>query len=286
VLGTGGVVSNLRGLVKDVSGYDLASLLCGSEGTLGVVTAARLALVAPMPERTTALLAFASAASAVEAAGTLRRSVPALAALELVLDDGVALVCDAFGLAPPFPRAHRAYLLVEAADVTDPTEQLAGAVGSLTSVADVAVAGTGERRDVLWRYRDAHSEAIATVGVAHKLDVSLPLAALADYLDAVPAVVAAVAPGARTWLFGHVGDANVHVNVTGVDPDDDAVDEAVLALALDMGGGISAEHGIGVAKRRFLDRYRSPAELDAFRALRSALDPAGILNPNVLLPPD
>lgn len=285
VLGTGTVVSSLRGLVKDVSGYDLGGLLCGSEGTLGVVTAARLALVPPTPERTAALLAFGSTAAAVAGATELRRALPVLHALELVLGPGLRLVCRAFGLAPPFPEAHAAYLLVEAADVSDPTEALAGAVASLAALEDAAVASAGGARAQLWRYRELHSEAIATVGVPHKLDVSLPAGSFAPFVDEVAAAVRRTAPAARTWLFGHVGDGNVHVNVTGIDPADDTVDDVVLTLALDMGGGISAEHGIGVAKRAYLSRYRSPAELDAFRALRNALDPAGILNPNVLLPP-
>lgn len=287
VLGTGAVVSSLRGLVKDVSGYDLAGLLCGSEGTLAVVTAARLALVPPTPARTTALLAFASAADAVDGAAELRRGLPSLHALELLVQRGLALVCRVTQLAEPFPSPGAAYLLVEAADAQDPTDALAAAVASLAAVTDVAVATTAERRAALWRYREAHTEAIATIGVPHKLDVSLPAASLAAFVDEVPVAVTRAAPAydARTWLFGHVGDGNVHVNVTGVPPEDDAVDEAVLSLAVALGGSISAEHGIGVAKRRFLADYRSPAELEAFRAVRRALDPAGILNPNVLLGP-
>jgi FAD/FMN-containing dehydrogenase len=109
---------------------------------------------------------------------------------------------------------------------------------------------------------------------------------MAPFLAEVPAVVAAAGGvGARTWLFGHVGDGNVHVNVSGVAPGDESVDGAVLELVASLGGSISAEHGIGRAKRRWLHLGRSPAEIDAFRALKRALDPSGILNPGVLLPP-
>jgi len=121
--------------------------------------------------------------------------------------------------------------------------------------------------------------------VAHKLDVSLPFDRLPEFLEAVEAVVAARAPAARTWLFGHVGDGNIHVNVTGVPGDDASVDDAVLALVVDLGGSVGAEHGIGAAKRGWLARTRTEAEVRAFRALKGALDPAGILNPDVLLPP-
>ena len=94
------------------------------------------------------------------------------------------------------------------------------------------------------------------------------------------------APGAQVWLFGHAGDGNLHVNVTGAAPDDDRIDEAVLTLAARMGGSISAEHGIGMAKARWLSLNRSPAEIAAFRAIKRALDPDGVLNPGVLFPPD
>ncbi len=96
--------------------------------------------------------------------------------------------------------------------------------------------------------------------------------------------LAEVAPDAQVWLFGHIGDGNLHVNVTGVAPDDERVDEAVLTLVARRGGSISAEHGIGAAKRRWLHLARSDAEIDAFRAIKSALDPNGILNPHVLIP--
>jgi FAD/FMN-containing dehydrogenase len=119
--------------------------------------------------------------------------------------------------------------------------------------------------------------------VPHKLDVTLPAASLAAFAEAVSGVITAAAPGARTHLFGHLGDGNLHVNVTGVDPDDEALDDAVLRLVADFGGSISAEHGVGRAKAPWLSLSRSPAELAAFAAIKRALDPAGILNPGVVL---
>ena len=285
VLGDGSVVSHLGGLVKDNTGYHLPSLLCGSEGTLGVVTAARLRLVPAARERVVALLAFDDVAGAVDGAGALRRDLASLEAAELFLPSGLDLVCAATGAAPPFPARHAAYLLVEAAARMSPLDDLAAAVGSLPGVADAAVAEDSVRRGELWRYREAHPEAVNALGAPHKLDVTLPFARLAGFVAEVPAVIAAHAPQARTWLWGHVGDGNIHVNVTGVGPDDMAVDDAVLGLVVDLDGSISAEHGIGTAKKGWLSRTRSPAEIAAFRALKAALDPAGILNPNALLPP-
>jgi FAD/FMN-containing dehydrogenase len=285
VLGDGSVVSHLGGLPKDNTGFDLASLLCGSEGTLGIVTRAMVRLVPRADERVVALIGLADVAGAVAAVRALRAAVPALDAAEFFLDDGLALVCDAAAIPRPFDAAP-AYLLVEAAAPCDPTGELAAAVESLPAVAAVAVAGPSDpaRRAALWRYREGHTDAINRIGPPHKLDVTVPLDAIAELVTAVPVAVAAVAPAARSFFFGHAADGNVHVNVTGVDPADDRVDDAVLRLVVRLGGSISAEHGIGAAKRRWLPLARTAAEIDAFRRIKQALDPAGILNPHVLLP--
>jgi len=285
VLGTGAVVSHLGGLLKDNTGYDLGGLLCGSEGTLGVVTAARLRLVPPSPERVVALLAFSSTSDAVESAFLLRRALPDLQSLELFLRAGLDLVCRVSGAPPPFADPHPAFLLAEVAGLTDPMPAMAAALDSVGSVADVAIATDSTRRAQLWRYREGHTEAINTLGAPHKLDVALPAGELAAFVDRVPGVVADADARATTWLFGHAADGNVHVNITGVAPDDLTVDGRVLSYAAELGGSISAEHGIGTAKRPWLHLNRSDAEIAAFRSIKGALDPAGILNPNVLLPP-
>jgi FAD/FMN-containing dehydrogenase len=284
VFGTGATVSHLGGLTKDNTGYDLGGLLCGSEGTLGVVTAARLRLVPQTPERVVAVLGFASTSAAVETAFLLRQSLPDLHSLELFLEEGLALVCATSGLTPPFADGHRAYLLAEVASQRDPMPEVVEVLESVPWIDAVAVATEPARRAQLWRYRELHTEAVNTLGAPHKLDVTLPATALASFIDAVPGVVREVAPGATTWLFGHAADGNVHVNITGVEPDDLTVDERVLVFAAELGGSISAEHGIGTAKRPWLHLNRSAAEIAAFRSIKGALDPAGILNPHVLLP--
>ena len=285
VLGDGSVISHLGGLPKDNTGYHLPSLLCGSEGTLGIVTAARLRLVPRADERAVALLAFDTVGAAVAAAGALRRAVRSLEAAELFLTGGLDLVCRVGGLAPPCARAHVAYLLVEAADRVPPDDELAGAIRSLDDVADLVMAVDAPARAALWRYREDHAAAVNTLGPPHKFDVALPASGLVEFVEAVPAVIAALAPAARVWMWGHVADGNIHVNVTGADPGDRRMDEAVLSLVAGLGGSISAEHGIGTAKRAWLSLNRSQAEIDAFRAVKRALDPDGVLNPNVLLPP-
>ncbi len=285
VLAEGSVLRHLGGLLKDNTGYDLGGLLCGSEGTLAVLTAARLRLVPKLDHRVSALLGFGEIAAALDAAWTLRDALPTLEALELFLGDGLELVCGHAGLALPFPEVHPIYVLLTCADRVDPVEPLARAVDGLSGVLDVAVATTAERRAALWRYREGHTEAINGIGPPHKLDITLPAAQLAHFPVSVRAAVGAVDPDARVWIFGHVGDGNLHVNVTGPAPDDDRTDRAVLELVAELGGSISAEHGIGIAKKDFLHLNRSPVELASFSAIRSALDPAGILNPQVLLAP-
>ena len=275
VLGNGDVVRHLGGLHKDNTGYDLASLLCGSEGTLGIVTAARLQLVPIGGDRVTALAGVSGADDALSAVVALRHAGVVLDAAELVDDNGMALVCEHLGLARPVPPSP-AYLLLE-------WEGAADDLGAAGSIADAVVADDTARREALWRYREAQTEAINAIGVPHKLDVTLPLSELPRFIDDVPAIVERAHPGARTFLFGHVADGNIHVNVVGPAPEDDAVDDAVLRLVAERGGSISAEHGIGTAKKRWLSLARSGAEIAAFRAIKIALDPAGILNPNVLV---
>ena len=282
VLGTGEVVRSMSGLVKDNTGYHWPSLLCGSEGTLGIVTAARLRLVPAAPHRVVAFVAMSSVDAAVDAVAQWRTAIPSLEAAELVFHEGVALVVAEFGVPFPFPTTSPVYVLVEAGAGYDPTEELADAVTAVDGVVDVAVASDGARRAALWRLREEHTLAINRVGIPHKFDVTLPQSRLAEFAATVPGVVEQATPGARTWLFGHVGDGNLHVNVTGVGSDAFELDDAVYGLAVALGGSISAEHGIGTAKVRYLPLQRPAGELSAMRAIKSALDPDGIMNPNVL----
>jgi FAD/FMN-containing dehydrogenase len=285
VLGTGAVVSRLGGLVKDNTGYDLAQLLCGSEGTLGIVTAARLRLVGRPTTVVAALVGLGTVAEAVDLAAAVRAGVPDVAALELMTGPGLVVVAGYLGATPPVPAAAGAALLVEVATTgSDPVPGLAAVVDGAPGVLDAAVASEPADLARLWRWREAHSEAGSALGVVHKLDVTLPAAAIAEFCGAVTDAVAAARPDATTLLFGHVGDGNVHVNVIGPPAGDEAVDDLVLGLVVARGGSISAEHGIGALKRRWLARDRSPAEVAAMRAVKDALDPDAILNPGVLFP--
>jgi FAD/FMN-containing dehydrogenase len=287
VLADGGVVGKVPALRKDNTGYDWAGVLSGSEGTLGVVTRVHLALVPLLPERVVALLGLDDLAAALRVAGVLQRDLASLLALEAFFADGLELVRRHGGPARPFTDDWPAYLLVESggrAGSDGGANDLAALLARCNDVRATAVATDASGRSRLWAYRERHTEAINAEGVPHKLDVTLPYARLVDFASEARAVIAAEAPDARVVLFGHVGDGNLHVNILGLAPDDDTVDHEVLRLVSSMGGSISAEHGIGVAKRNDLSLSRTAADIDAMWALKRALDPMGILNPGVLLP--
>jgi FAD/FMN-containing dehydrogenase len=282
VLAGGGRVSRMGGLLKDNAGYDLPALLVGSEGTLGVITAVRWRLVPLLPARVAALVGLESVSAAAALLGALRTRVPSLEAAEFFLDDGLSLVLEYLRAASPVADRAPVYVLVECASTSDPVGELAAALEA-AGVDDAIVADDTASRERLWRLREAHTEAIGAAGVPHKIDVGVPLDRLGEFLERVPAVVEAVAPGARTVLFGHLGDGNVHVNVLGPPPDDESVEEAVLRLVAACGGTISAEHGVGRLKARWLSFVRAPEEIAAMAALKRALDADGTLNPGVVL---
>lgn len=267
-LASGVLLSRVAGPLKDSTGYDLSGLMCGSEGTLGVLTRVRLRLVPPLPaDRAVALVGVRSVEAAQRLLTDVRRAGPDLAAAELV---GAAAL-DLLDLPAPLPDRWPAYVLLE---TVGPPDELAGVLGG-AGVGDAVLAGDAADRARLWRYREEVPAAVARAGVPVKLDVSVPAARLAAVWAALDA------PG--TILFGHLAEANLHVNVLGA-ADEEAVTDRVLRLVAAAGGSIGAEHGIGRAKTRWLPLTRSAAELAAMRAVKNALDPAGILNPGVLLP--
>jgi len=282
VLADGSVVGSVPAPMKDNTGYHWGGILCGSEGTLAVVTKVHLRLVPRPAETCAALVGTAGFDAAMALACRLRTALPSLQALEVFDSEAVAIVCEHLSAPPPFPEPFQVYVLVECAGESPQLPALTAVLGDAPETLASAVADSAPGLRRLWRFREAITEAIASRGIPHKLDVSVPLDGLAAFAQDVRRAVSTVDPEASVFLFGHAGDGNLHVNVVGPPPDDDTVDETVLELVAERGGSISAEHGIGIAKARYLNLSRTPQDVDAMRRLRRALDPRATLNPGVL----
>jgi FAD/FMN-containing dehydrogenase len=287
VLPDGTVVSHLAGLAKDNTGYDYPGLLAGSEGTLAVVTAARLRLVPRATDPVTAVIGLDDLAGVHGLALRAVREVPGLLSAEFFGLAGLEVLAQRAAVALPLPGRPPWYLLLEAAGPERGGPEsggpdAAGALAELAADLPAAVAVTGPDRARLWACRERHPEVAGFLGVPLKLDVSVPAAQWVRLAAGVPGVVAAVDPGARVFTYGHVADGNVHVNVVPAAPPDGRHEDAVFSFVVSLGGSISAEHGIGALKARWLPLVRSPAERALFARIRAAFDPAGILNPHVL----
>jgi len=191
----------------------------------------------------------------------------------------MTLVRGRRALPEPLGGEHGLYVIAQYAGAGDFVARLAEALESLAFEPAVAVGESTAERERLWAYREMLNESIREEGVAHKLDVAVPIARL----PAFAAEATAAAGDARLFLYGHLGDGNVHVNLLGPGPDDEKVDERILRCATGLGGTISAEHGVGVAKRRYLSLCRSERDLAAMGALKRALDPDRILAPGRIL---
>lgn len=277
VLAGGRVVRVMRGLEKDNAGLDLRALLVGSEGTLGVITSVLWRAVPRRDARATALVALASPEEAVGLLRVLRTQAPSLEACEVMTGEAMTLALEHLGRAPVLADAPL-FVLVELADRSDPSPELAAALEA-AGVREAAVAADASGRERLWALREVLTEALAAVGPPLKLDVGVPLGALGAFLAALPTA----AEGGRPVVFGHLGDGNLHVNVLGA-PSEEAAQDRVLDLVVGLGGTISAEHGVGVAKAHRLRAAVGDAEADAMLAVKAALDPAGLLNPGAGLP--
>ena len=279
VLADGSVIEHLGGLPKDNTGYDLAGLLVGSEGTLGVVTAARLALVRPAVASNVAIVAVNDAADGLALARDVVPSHSRLLAAEILDAAMLRHVCEISGLPWPVSPDAPHVLLVE-------TESEPGELAlHLPDDRDAIVALDAADRARLWSYRERAAEAASARGVPHRFDVSVPLGGWDAFVADLRSRLTAVPDVEEVLVFGHLVDGNLHVEVLGPRPDDERADEVVLRCVADHAGSVSAEHGIGRAKAAYLALTRSTAEIAAMRAVKAALDPAGLLNPGVLFPP-
>ncbi len=299
VLPSGEVWEGLRGLRKDNTGYDLKQLFIGAEGTLGVITAAVLKLF-PLPKsHATAVVALQSPEKAL---ALLERALEAcgerLTGFELFSDFCLSLVLKHFrDTTAPFRHRFPHYVLMELSDtqsgegVRDLVESMLEAALGEKSILDAAVAQSETQARDFWKLREFISEAQAHEGPNIKHDVSVPISRIADFISATDAELARAHTGARVVTFGHLGDGNLHYNVSapkGVDPDvfvrnTAAINRLVHDGVARFGGSISAEHGLGQLKRDEIQRYKSQLELELMRKLKRALDPHGIMNPGKVL---
>ncbi len=304
VLPDGQVLDQLRLLRKDNTGYDVKQLFLGAEGTLGVITAAALKLY-PLPaDYATALVAIDDIGAAVALLGRVRDAFgDLLEGFEYL--PGAALELTQLhvpGLVRPFAESQPALVLVELAtpkalpELGPRFEEFLQAEVEAGRLRDAAVAQSGPQRDAFWSLRENVPLAQTRAGASIKHDVSLPIARLAEFVASSTALLARLAPGARIIGYGHLGDGNLHYNLSpppGVvvgSPQEQAflaskpaVTRAIHDLVAELGGSFSAEHGVGRLKVDELERYEDPVALALMRRIKLALDPDGIMNPGKVL---
>jgi len=292
VLADGRVLDTLRALRKDNTGYDLKQLFIGSEGTLGIITAATLRLFPDPGPRTTALVGIAEAGDAVDLLASLKRVLDNhIESFELVSRRVFGLVEKHIpGARLPFTEPLPWYVLVEFSDASGAAEEALVAEAGNGRIIDAVVAKNDAEAAELWRLRHSISEAERQEGKALKHDVSVPLSKMQEFLQRGDQLLAALRPDLELVAFGHVGDGNLHYNV--VLPRDlpaaewasegDRITRAVYDLVGELGGSFSAEHGIGQSKKAWLPVYRGGPEVDVMQMVKKTLDPANILNPGKL----
>ncbi len=288
VLADGTIVSSLRSLRKDTAGYDLKQLFIGSEGTLGIITAATLKLF-PLPgEKTTVMFALQSSGDAVRLLSFLRGSIgDRIEAIELISSFVFSLVLKHIpNTKLPFEDDSPWYVLADFAAV--PEEQLQPALMAAIEsglVVDVVIAKNDAEAVSMWRLRHSISESERAEGKALKHDISVPISRFEDFLSRGDELLAARFPEGQLIAFGHVGDGNLHYNVAVPDgfKQHEEVTAAIYSLLVEMGGSISAEHGIGQVKRQYLPQYRNKGEIDLMKTLKKSLDPNNILNPGKVI---
>jgi FAD/FMN-containing dehydrogenase len=300
VLPDGTVWNGLRRLRKDNTGYCLRQLFVGSEGTLGVITAAVLKLVPRPRETCVALCAVASPDAALQLFSRFQSHDPAaVQAFEYMSGLGIEFVLRHIpGAVLPLARNAQHYVLVELA-TPRPDAGLRTALETVLEhaledglVQDAALAETNAQRVAIWRLREEHSEAQKRAGASVKNDVSVPVSKVPEFIRRATVACEALVAGIRAVPFGHMGDGNIHFNLAqpaGADPawflaQDHAIMDTVNQVVRALDGSFSAEHGIGRLKPYMMPNWRGGAELETMRRIKAALDPLGIMNPGKLLP--
>ena len=297
VLANGSILDLMKGLRKDNTGYDLKQLFIGAEGTLGIITAAMLKLVPQPASYVTLLTAISGVSSALPILNDLQyASGGQVQAFEIMQRRAIELVLREIpGTTNPLSGTHEWLLLIEignsaALNSTQAAEQVLSQAIERGLASDAVFANSLKQRDELWRLRESIPEAQRKQGKSVANDISVPLARLGEFVDAAEAAVRAVLPHAVGMTFGHAGDGNLHFAVLAPGHQDalvsarTAIENAVQESVWRFNGSISAEHGIGVARREALSGQKQIEEIRTMAALKRALDPNNILNPGKLLP--
>lgn len=295
----GEIWNGLRGLRKDNTGYDLRDLYIGAEGTLGIITAAVLKLF-PLPKaQLTAFAAMGTPSDALKLLSVAQAECGAsLTGFELISDFCLQLVAQHFPLLQlPFAEQHRQYVLLELSD-SESAEHAMARLEAVMSTAleesiieDAVIASSIAQSRALWALREHIPLAQAAEGKNIKHDISVPISHIADFIQDTDSLLQQAFPGCRMVTFGHLGDGNLHYNVSspaGVNDADFILrQEEVNRIVHDnvdrFGGSISAEHGLGALKRDEIKRYKSDTELQLMRAIKAALDPLNLMNPGKIL---
>ena len=298
VLADGSIYQDLNGLRKDNTGYDLKQLFIGAEGTLGIITAATVKLYPHICQRQTAFLAVPHPQAAIDLLHHSRHlAAENISSFELVSDLGLQTVLTHIpGTKPPLTSSSPWYVLLE---LTSPLKDDVLSLTSLTEklfiyamehdfVTDGVLAQNQSQAAALWKLRESLSEAQKYEGGSIKHDISLPISHIPKFLEQAGQAVAAAMPGIRPVPFGHLGDGNLHYNLSqppNMEREDflahwEVINRIVHDITVSHGGSISAEHGIGRLKRNELAHYKSPVDLKLMRQIKRALDPRNILNPD------
>lgn len=299
VLADGRIVENLKALKKDNTGYDLRDLFIGSEGTLGIVTAAVLKLFPKPAEKSTAFAALPTLESALELFMRAKGEAgQALTAFEFISERGIALLRKHFPAARvPLDGTAPWFALIEISGAREDgtagrqMEALLTAAAEADEITDAAIAQSVQQAKDFWYLREVLPEAQKPEGHGAKHDVSVSVARIPEFVERANALIEKLCPGVRPFPFGHFGDGNIHYNVLapeGISREAfkdaaEKINQAVHELILEMDGSISAEHGIGRTRRAELARLKSFVELDLMRRIKQAFDPNGILNPGKTL---
>jgi FAD/FMN-containing dehydrogenase len=292
VLPDGSIHDGLTALKKDNRGYSLDHLLIGSEGTLGIITAAALRLVPAVAARAVAWAGVADPQAALDLLRRMQQQSDAVEGFEIVPDSSLALVLEHIpGTRSPLSGKHRWHVLIEAtsADASEPPaaklEAMLGHALEEGRIEDAAIATNEAQAEAFWRIRDSISEAERAAGGSIAHDISVPIADMPRFMLAAAAEVERAFPGVEASAFGHLGDGNVHfhVRVGNGTTETGAISRMVHDLVTAAGGSISAEHGIGQMKLDELERLAPPGRIGALKAIKHALDPLGLMNPGKLV---